>query len=88
MVAALHQQAHALHRQRLDEGDVALALAQFGPVWEALTPREQARLVQLLVAKVDYDGTAGKVAITFHPPGIKTLADELAGQNQTKEIRA
>jgi site-specific DNA recombinase len=82
------EETHVLRRQRLDEGDVALTLEQFGPVWEALTPKEQTHLVQLLVAKGDYDGKAGKVAITFHPPGIKTLADELAGQSETKEIRA
>jgi len=42
----------------------------------------------LLAEKVDYDGRAGKVAITFHPPGIRTLADELAGLNETKAVRA
>jgi len=26
---------------------------------------------------VDYDGENGNVSITFHPMGIKTLADEL-----------
>ena len=68
---------------------MALALEQFGPVWESLTPREQARLVQLVVARVDYDGAAGKAAITFHPPGIKALADELAAQQAgRKEKRA
>ena len=47
-------------------------------MWDSLTPREQARVVQLLVERVDYDGATGKVSITFHPSGIKTLADELA----------
>jgi len=40
-----------------------------------------ARVVQLLVERVDYDGTTGKVSITFHPSGIKTLADELDDQD-------
>jgi site-specific DNA recombinase len=44
----------------------------------SLTSREQARIVQLLVERVDYDGTEGQVSITFHPSGIKTLTDELA----------
>src|SRR5205807_101130 len=82
------EDTHALRQRRLDEDEVAAALEQFGPVWEELTPREQARLVELLVAKVDYDGQAGKVAITFHPPGIKTLADELTGNEERKERRA
>jgi hypothetical protein len=55
---------------------------QFGPVWESLTPREQARLVQRLIEKVEHDGQAGTVAITFHAAGIKTLADEILAQQQ------
>jgi hypothetical protein len=43
-------------------------------------------VVQLLVERVTYDGAQGKVAITFHPTGIRTLADELA--RQAKEQRA
>jgi hypothetical protein len=29
---------------------------------------------------VDYDGAQGKVSITFHPLGLKTLAGELLGR--------
>jgi site-specific DNA recombinase len=43
-------------------------------------------MVHLLVERVDYDGARGKVSITFHPTGIKTLADELT--NEQKEKRA
>jgi site-specific DNA recombinase len=81
----VREQTHALRRSRLTEEDVASVLGQFGPVWEALTPDEQGRLVRLLVEKVEYDGKAGNVAITFHPPGIKTLADELAEQQQQQQ---
>lgn len=59
--------------------DVAVALAQFDPVWEALVPREQANLLQLLIERVDYDGVAKEVAITFRPSGI----DSLAGQQRS-----
>jgi site-specific DNA recombinase len=45
-------------------------------VWEQLSPKEQARLIRLLVERVDYDGAQGSVAITFRPGGIKTLAAE------------
>jgi site-specific DNA recombinase len=86
----LKEQMYALRQRRLDADEVAAALAQFGPVWESLAPREQARLVQLLIEKVDYDGANGRVAITFYAAGIKTLADELAAEQQTqiKEKRA
>lgn len=86
----LKEEMYALRQRRLNAEEVAAALEQFGPVWDSLAPREQARLVQLLIEKVDYDGANGRVAITFYPAGIKTLADELAAEQQTqrKEKRA
>jgi site-specific DNA recombinase len=69
-----------LERELIDEGEVARALAAFDPVWEALTPHEQARVIGLLVERVDYDGRLGKLTITFHAAGIQTLADELGSQ--------
>jgi len=66
----------ALGRQLVDEREVAQALALFDPVWETLSPREQARVIRLLVQRVDYDGEKETVSVAFHPAGIKTLADE------------
>ena len=71
-------------RQLVDEGEAASALAAFDPVWGALTPPEQGRVLGLLVAGVDYDGAAGKVTIRFHDTGIQALADELAGRREGK----
>jgi site-specific DNA recombinase len=65
-----------LNAQVVDRAEVAAALASFAPVWEQLSPKEQARLIRMLVERVDYDGAAGSVAITFRPGGIKTLAQE------------
>ena len=79
----LREQMCAVRQRRLDADAVALALTQFGPVWDSMAPREQARLVQLLIEKVEFDGEKGSVAITFYPAGIKTLADELAAEQQT-----
>ena len=42
------------------------------------------RVIGLLVQRVNYDGARGKVSITFHPTGIKTLAEELANQQGEK----
>jgi len=66
----------ALEREIVDENEVARALAMFDPVWETLTPREQARVVRLLVQRVDYDGEKGTVSVTFHPAGIRVLSRE------------
>jgi site-specific DNA recombinase len=48
----------------------------------ALTPDEYARIVALVVERVDYDGAKGKVAITFRPAGIRKLAEELARERK------
>jgi site-specific DNA recombinase len=68
----------AANRSRVDEEDLASALSLFDPVWDALFPREQARVLRLLVERVGYDGGAGTLALTFRPSGIKTLAQEVA----------
>jgi site-specific DNA recombinase len=73
---AIDNRLEALSRERLTEDEVAAALGNFDPIWNALSPREQARVVHLLVERVDYDGGAGTIAITFHPAGLKTFADE------------
>ena len=46
--------------------------------------------VQRLIEKVEYDGQAGAVSLTFHAAGIKTLADEILApqQHDPKEKRA
>ncbi len=57
----------ATNRHISREADDALAPFRDQSVWEALPAAEQARLVQRLVQRVEYDGREGKVAITFHP---------------------
>ena len=66
------QRAHLIN-----ERELKAALSLFNPVWEMLLPREKVRMVRLLVERVGYDGKEGKVAVTFRPSGIKTLAQEV-----------
>jgi site-specific DNA recombinase len=73
-VTEIRERTLAINRNIVTHEDVASAVAAFDPVWESLTTHEQARIVQLLIERVDYDGAAGKVAITFRPSGIKALA--------------
>ena len=70
-----------LRRQLIDEDELTAALAQFDPVWEALSPQEQARVLNLLIERVEFDGQSGDTSITFHPTGIKSLAAELAQES-------
>ena len=73
----LREKIIRLSRQIIDERELASALSLFDPVWDTLSPREQRRVLQLLIERVDYDGEKSTVSITFHSTGIKTLADEL-----------
>ena len=75
-ITSLRGQILKLQRETIDQREVAKALSIFEPVWEQLAPREQARVIELLVDRVAYDGRAGTVSITFHPTGIRALAKE------------
>jgi site-specific DNA recombinase len=77
-VSEIDAELAALDGDLVDEAEVAAALADFDAVWDCLAPREQARVVELLVERVAYDGNAGSISITFRPAGIKTLAGELS----------
>jgi len=55
---------------------VPTALHRFDRAWDSLAPPEQARLFHRLVARVDYDGMAQTVSITFHPADEQAPADE------------
>ena len=70
----------ALRRQMVGEREATEALAAFDPVWETLTPKEQARIVQLLVERVDYDGERGRIAMTFRAAGLRALGEEPIGE--------
>jgi site-specific DNA recombinase len=84
-LARLRGQMEALQQERLDEAAAREALSGLLPAWEAMTPEEQARVVRLLVARVDYDGQQGKASITFQPLGLKTLAGENLGRNREEQ---
>jgi site-specific DNA recombinase len=72
----------ALEQKVVDEAEVTAALADFDALWKCLAPREQSRIIELLVDCVSFDGAAGSVAVTFRPSGIKILAGELAERKE------
>ena len=47
------------------------------PTWPSMIPRDQAKLLSLLIQSITYDGGTGKLAIHFHPEGFERLVDEL-----------
>ena len=58
----------------ITEREVTMLLGDFATVWSELFPAEQARIVQLLVERVDAREDA------LHAAGIRSLAAELAGR--------
>ena len=59
----------------LSEADVRKALERLDPLWEELFPAEQARIVQLLVERVDI-GTEG-ADIRLRTQGLTSLVEDL-----------
>jgi len=66
-----------LQTAAVDKRDLATALALFDDVWSCLFPREQERVIALLVERVEFDAAREAVAITFRPTGIRALAEEV-----------
>jgi len=72
-LAQIKSELEILETGRIDENAVRQALTEFDAVWENLAPKEQARVLRLLIDRVEYDGAKGKVAITFRPSGLQAL---------------
>jgi site-specific DNA recombinase len=64
----------------ITEREVTVLLADFGTVWSELFPAEQARLVQLLVERVDVQEDALEVRIRAE--GLVSLVGELRQQGE------
>jgi site-specific DNA recombinase len=71
----IRNRAGELQRQQIDAGDVAAAFADFDNVWNALSTRERAQVISLLVARIEFDVSDSTLAISFHPSAIKALAE-------------
>jgi site-specific DNA recombinase len=71
---------------KLTETDVRTALLEFDQLWTELFPAEQARIIQLLVDRVDV-GTDG-VDIRLRVDGLTSLVGELVGNDATQQNAA
>jgi site-specific DNA recombinase len=65
-----------LRDELVTEEEVTDALREFDPVWQQLSPKEQARVLEPLIERVNYDGEEGQVSVTFRPTGFRELAEE------------
>jgi site-specific DNA recombinase len=78
MITAVRRDNGAAEDTVLEEGDVIEALGALEPVWDELYPAEQARILRLLIERIDVapDG----ISVTLHAAGIRSLVAELADQ--------
>jgi len=60
----------------VDIAKLRAALKGFQPVWEQLFPREQERILRLLISRITYFPDGGKVDFELRPCGIEALANE------------
>ena len=84
-ITAIREEVIALERETVGESELTQALAHFDPVWESLSPREQARIIRLLIERIGYDRRDGRVTVAFRSVGIKALCSEgdIAGKEAT-----
>ena len=71
-------------RTELDvpERDVIRTITDFAPLWDELFPAEQARIVRLLVERIDL--SPGGMQVRLRAEGLQTLVEEL----QSREVEA
>lgn len=65
----------ALERETISREEAEAAFADFDTLWQNLIPREQARLLNLLISTVEYDAHAQSVSVTFRPTSIRAMID-------------
>ncbi len=63
------------HDGNVTEDEVRKALTEFGALWDELFPAEQARIIQLLVDRVDIQPNG--LNITLRKQGLVSLANDL-----------
>jgi site-specific DNA recombinase len=73
-LANLKQKIDDCEHQQVTESDVKAAFAEFKNTWDLLSPREQVRLIELLITRVEYDAIESTIEVSFHPTAIHALA--------------
>jgi site-specific DNA recombinase len=77
-ITAVRQENSAAENTDVEEGDVIDALGPLEPVWAELYPAEQARIIRLLIERIDVEPDG--ISVTLHAAGIRSLVAELGDQ--------
>jgi len=62
-----------LEQEAISPSEACAAFESFDTLWGNLIPREQARLLQLLISSVEYDAEHESISVTFRPTSIRAL---------------
>ena len=73
----VREQIATLKAQEIDREELAIALQEFDPIWDALLTPERERVMKLLIDRIDYNGEAGRMEIRWRLAGFGQLADEI-----------
>jgi len=75
-IAGLNERIAVLEQRMLEPDELAGAIESFDPLWETLPPNQKAKLIHLLIERIEYDGETESISLTFHPTGIRTLTQQ------------
>ena len=70
----LHIQMTELASSELADAEIRAAFNDFDTLWKSVSQREQLKLMEVLVERVEYDPHDVAILVSFHRSGIKTLA--------------
>tara|TARA_R110002111_G_scaffold67833_2_gene110306 strand:- start:12332 stop:13912 length:1581 start_codon:yes stop_codon:yes gene_type:complete len=65
-----------LEHETITPAEAKQVFADFDTIWANLIPREQSRLLQLLISTVEYDAEHGSISVTFRPTSIRALVSK------------
>ncbi|WP_372715504.1 zinc ribbon domain-containing protein [Novipirellula sp.] len=71
---------------RVSHASIRKTLSELDKAWDAIPPRERCRLMELLIERIDYDGVAGTIEITFYPAGLSSLGQDTNFARHISEI--
>ncbi len=63
-----------LESSELVDAEIRAAFGDFDTLWKSVSQREQGKLMEVLVERVEYDPHDVAISVSFHRSGIKTLA--------------
>jgi site-specific DNA recombinase len=85
-IAAVRREGEPADDVLVEEREIIEALGALEPMWDELYPAEQARILRLLIERIDVapDG----ISVTLHAAGIRRLVAELASENPDSDSHA